>query len=161
MMRVVDDPVGMAPFRYVPDELAAAPDWPLLRHNPITLYDEPELLQTTLSRLKDVGYVVHEFDCKHWNDEAAAFPTLHEGLGLPGPPADNWDPLYEQITDVASGLVPWDGGVAVVLRDLDQWPGRHSMLLDLFAYASRRWLLFGYRLGRAGRCHGPLLLSAA
>jgi hypothetical protein len=142
----------MAPFD-VQDKNKETLDWVILRDGGIALYWRPEYLSEDLEWFHQQNYQFHSFDCEKWT-HGGMHADFQRSFSFPSCYGHNLDALNDCLQEDL--LVPEIGGTAVVLKRFDAFlagrggapDGRPEgeILLDLFARASRYFLLTGRRL---------------
>ena len=124
-------------------------DWPFLQNGPTTLFKSQKILDEAVSNLKGMGYVVHHIDCSRddkflsslidslrWQQQFGYVPkslnlnALNDAVR--GEPFDTSD-YAVMVFDQFQGF--WKRDKATAFQ-----------ILDIFASASRDYLIFGKRL---------------
>jgi hypothetical protein len=144
----------MAPFTQL-DEHEQRLDWTILRDGSIALYWRREIFDEDIQWFGQQNYNVISFDCERWVSSAEMHADFHKTLTFPAHYGRNMDALNDCIDDLP---VPDVGGVAIALSRFDAYakgPGaapitsgrpESEIVLDIFARASRFFLLTGRRL---------------
>lgn len=141
----------VAPFRLIRDELEHGLPWRLMQNGPVTLYWRREYFEEDIDALRELGFLVASFDCRDWTDEFALHEALRVGLAMPDYTGHNFDALNDSLSEIE---VPDKSGVMVALDNVTDAPGA-EVLLQVFADASRWWLLFGRIFGVLARTDNP------
>ena len=130
-------------------------DYQILQNGGISMYRNHLYLEEDIQWLTQNRYLIYHMDCTTWVSEAAMHESLQKTLSFPAYYRGNRDALDDCMPDLD---IPEDGGASIVLHAYDEYakgPGSvHGAngstaaegLLDIFAGASRRVLLFGKRL---------------
>jgi len=124
-------------------------DWPFLQNGPTTLFKSQAILDDAISKLSGTGYTIHRIDC---STDSNFLLSLIENLRWQQqfgflPKSLNLDALNDAVRDE-----PFDSSdKAVVIFDQFQgfWNRDKAtafQVLDIFASASRDYLIFGKRL---------------
>ena len=143
----------MAPFRLGYHNLGSSTlDWWLLRDGPVSLYLRPEYLDEDSRELLSMGYTLRGLDCSRWGSWDLVYDDLEVAFEF----ADwgrNLNAFRDALTDID---VPDDGGVAVLLRAIDDQLERAEAVIEALADASRYWVLFGRRFIVLAQTADPL-----
>ena len=126
-------------------------DWVLMRDGPVRLYNDGAVFDSDLAELAGFGYVVHQFDCTSWADDAAMHNDFKTRLSFPDYYGKNLDALLDCLRDARPDLPV---GTVLGFRDFDAvsrdtGPVRDSLawhLLDIASTASWLRSLCGDRL---------------
>jgi hypothetical protein len=154
----------VAPFRHRDDDLGHPLDWQLLRVGPVALYLSRGFLDADIGTLRELGYVVRRFDCSTWKTPRDMYVDTAKQLTFPeaevnaDPFGPFLDAMYDRLTDAQP---PEDGGLLIVLDNLLDYQHSPEAVLDVYARASRRWLLFGRRFLILARVDDPRFTGPA
>jgi RNAse (barnase) inhibitor barstar len=141
----------MTPFRLDDDESERGLPWRLMRNGPVTKYWRQEYFEEDIKELEQRRFRVVPFNCREWPDEATMHEALRVALGLPENTGRNFDALADSLSEID---VPEDGGLVVALDNFEE-SERNNRLFQVFADASRWWLLFGRTLAVIIRTDDP------
>jgi barstar (barnase inhibitor) len=153
----------MAPFG-AQDKKEETLDWVILRDGGIALYWRREYLDQDLEWFRQQNYQIYSFDCEKWTN-GGMHVDFERSFNFPSYYGHNFDALNDCLQEDLS--VPELGGAAVVLKRFDAFlaagggahrPDRRpegEILLDLFACASRYFLLTGRRLATLVQSDDP------
>lgn len=132
----------MAPFTLgYHDRGPSTLDWWLMLNGPVSLYLRPEYIEEDAEELRKLGYLVRDFDCTRWTSWGSLYDDLQAAFELP-----KWGRNLNAFRDVLKDIdIPDDGGMAVVLRAIDDELERVEPIIEALADLSRYWLLFGRR----------------
>jgi RNAse (barnase) inhibitor barstar len=122
-------------------------DFQLLQSSAVTLYHKNSILSQDLAILQQVGYRVYTLDATTWQSVADFHAAAKREFEFPDYHSPNLAAWIDCLGDLD---VPAEGGAVIQLRHFDAF-ARHEpqfahTLLDSIESASRRFLLFGYRL---------------
>jgi len=131
------------------NDITTEVDWPFLQNGPTTLFKSQKVLEDATTRLKSSGYAVHHIDCSNDDKLLCSFiETLrwrHQFGYVP-------ETLILNALNDAVRDEPFEtSDKAVMVFDQFQgfWKRDKSTafhVLDIFASASRDYLIFGKRL---------------
>lgn len=142
-------PVGGLPFDLSRGDLDRV-DWWLLRDSFVHQVDQPELLEKTVTELRELGYTVQELNATTWSPDTAhadlaaawSFPDYY-GRGL--------DALHDVLGEVAlreRAVQVGSIGTVLVIRSFDRFQERRQDLaqgiLDAWATRARTALVVGH-----------------
>ncbi len=133
--------------------------WQLLRYGPVTLFHNLQVLEETVRYLRQHDYVVHEFDCRSYQDEQAILTDVALRLGV----LQDYDlnPNFAGFADYLGDVeVPAESGLVIVFQHFDSFHGKfaecaHS-ILDIIAHNYHQNLLFGLRFITLVQTDDPL-----
>jgi RNAse (barnase) inhibitor barstar len=140
-------------------------DWRILRDGSISLYRNNQFLDDDVSWLRSNGYRIVSFDCANWSSSDLMHESLKGALSFPSYYGRNLDALNECMSEDLE--VPEVGGLVLVLKHFDRYSNGHGaelkpsgrteveVVLDIFACASRRFLLTGRRLMTLAQSDDP------
>jgi RNAse (barnase) inhibitor barstar len=157
---------SMAPFT-ADDANAQRLDWAILRDGGVYLYRRPEFLDEDRGWLESNDYRLIWFDCAEWGSESEMHRALKEGLSFPDYYGNNLNAFDECVRDDLA--IPDPGGLVLVLNHYDRFAksvdvgtpkgqGVADAILDAFARAIRRHMLFGKRLIILVQSDDPLIV---
>ena len=130
-------------------------DWEILRDGGINLYWRCQYLEEDAGWFRQKNYQVISCRCDKWTSNDAMHTDFQSALSLPDYYGRTLDALNDVLDDIA---VPDEGGMVVVFNRFDVYakgagaaatprgPTEASVVLHIFARASRYFLLTGRRL---------------
>ncbi len=120
----------------------------LFRYGPVSLFYKPPVLQEAIHLLQEQNYIIHQFDCRDYDSEAALFNAILLRLNI-------IEKDYEGIKTVAfwdlliEAKVPDESGLILVFTHFDvlhrNFPDCAQELLEIIAGYHYKWLWFGQR----------------
>jgi hypothetical protein len=131
------------------NDITTEADWPFLQKGPTTLFKSHKFLEDAVSSLTGAGYAVHHIDC---STDDKCLRSLSENLRWKHqfgyePEKLNLDALNDAVR--GEPFASSDRAVIVFNQFQGFWNRDKSTafhVLDIFASASRNYLIFGKRL---------------
>lgn len=121
-------------------------DYELMQNSCITLFYRSEILNEFVKELEELNYKIVEFDCRTWKTVSDMFEQISDKLNFPDYFGKNLDALNDCLCDLD---ISDESGKALVFTRFDDFAKREGEtawhLLDIIAYNSRLYLLFGKR----------------
>lgn len=133
-------------------------DLQMLRNGGISLYLRHELLQADLQWLRSRDYEIRKMQCDSWSSWASMHDAVASTLKFPAYYGRNLNALSDCICEDLK--VSLSGGLAVVLMDVKRRAAISDVIetvLDIFANASRHYMLTGKRLIVLVQSNDPLI----
>lgn len=135
----------MTAFSNVPEEWQRL-DWQLLQNSPIALYHSAQVLAQDMKWFETAGYTVLSLPADNWASLGELLDALAQLLRFPAYFGRNLNALNDCLSDIE---VPQESGLVVVLPEFQRFasscPSEAQAVLDIFADASRSFLLTGQR----------------
>ncbi|MBN7813003.1 barstar family protein [Algoriphagus sp. H41] len=118
-------------------------DWHILQNGWTSLYFRTNVLDDDLKWFESENYVTINFDCRTWNDETVMHSLFKDKFAFPDHYGENFNALRDSLSDLSIIKT----GLVVSFRHMDSIKKQTAhAVLDIFADASRRHMLFGNRL---------------
>jgi hypothetical protein len=137
-------------------------DWALLQNGFVTKFCSTDMLEKSVTWLRQSGYEIVEMDTADWESESDIHLAFSEGFSFPEYYGDNFNALRDCLRDVAHyayGSNRDATGTVLVMKNFDRFLRKDrdlsQALLEVFAYGAHFALLIGHRMICLIQCSDP------